>query len=176
MSLKSFDDFCARIVNNEPLEQKAIYDERQSLVRSQLTTRALWLFVITSCVNILVMECGARWGESWVLSTAIFGAAAYLYWVCANSRKGTLFGLNGTIPILHQVGFMFGEAIVLPLVLFSDKKYDDLVEHFFVRNGMVSEYFAMTLAGALYLAACIVLAVSAGKFKKREREESDNEP
>lgn len=87
MSLKSFDDFCAKIVNNDPITtQKDIFDERQTVVRSQLTTRALWAFVIMSGINLIIMECGPQWCESWVLSTALFGAIAYLYWVCANAR------------------------------------------------------------------------------------------
>lgn len=34
MSLKSFDDFCAKIVNNDPIEQKEVYDERQNMIRT----------------------------------------------------------------------------------------------------------------------------------------------
>lgn len=61
MSLKSFDDFCAKIVNNDPIEQKAIFDERQSIVRSQITIRALWAFVIMTSINLTIMECGLQW-------------------------------------------------------------------------------------------------------------------
>ena len=115
MSLKSFDDFCAKIVNNDPIPQKDIFDERQTIVRAQLTTRALWAFVIMSGINLLVMECGPQWCESWVLSTAFFGAAAYLYWVCANARQGSLFGINGTATLASQMGFLFGDSIFVPI-------------------------------------------------------------
>lgn len=60
MSLKSFDDFCAKIVNNDPIEQKEIFDERQLIVRSQITKRALWAFVIMSGINLIIMECGPQ--------------------------------------------------------------------------------------------------------------------
>lgn len=172
MSLKSFDNFCAKIVNNDPIEQKAIFDERQSLVRSQLTTRALWLFVILSGINLIIMDCFWQWCESWVLSTAIFGAAAYLYWVCANSKNGTLFGINGAMSVLHQTFFIFGDSIIIPLLIFSDEEHADIAEHFFIRSGMVSDYFAAAAACALYLAAGIVMAVSAHRFKKGERKTS----
>lgn len=168
MSLKSFDDFCAKIVNNDPIELKVIFDERQALVRARLTTRALWTFVITASINILVMECGPQWCESWVLSTAIFGAIAYLYWVIANARQDTLFGINGTIPVINQTAMMFADCIIIPVLLFSDEEHNDIAEHFFIRNGMVSEYFAIMLLCGLYLTAGIVLAVNARKFKKKE--------
>ncbi len=175
MSRKSFDDLCAKIVNNDPIEQQVIFDERQSLVRSQLTTRALWTFVITASINLVIMECGLQWCESWALSTAIFGAIAYLYWVTANARRDTLFGINGTMSVLHQVVFIFGDSIFIPLLIFSDEEHADIAEHFFIRNGMVSDYFAMALAAALYLTAGIVIAVSARKFMKKEKESSGTE-
>ena len=65
MSLKSFDDFCAKIVNNDPIvSQKDIFDERQTVVRSQITTRALWAFVIMSGISLLwsADRSGARAG------------------------------------------------------------------------------------------------------------------
>ena len=132
MSLKSFDDFCAKIVNNDPIPQKDIFDERQTIVRAQLTTRALWLFVITSGINLLVMECGPQWCESYVLSTALFGTIAYLYWVCANARRGSLFGINGTATVSSQIGFLFGDAVILPIAIMTDEDNSDFLEHLFI--------------------------------------------
>jgi len=175
MSLKSFDDFCAKIVNGEPIPQKDVFDERQTVVRSRITIRALWAFVITSGINLLIMECRPQWCESWVLSTAIFGAAAYLYWVAANARRGSLFGVNGTATLSSQIGFLFGDGIILPLALFNNHDSDDVLEHFFIRNGMVSEYFAAALGCALLLTSGIVMAVSACNYRKRERENKKND-
>ena len=171
MSLKSFDDFCAKIVNNDPtVPQKDIFDERQTIVRAQLTTRALWAFVIMSGINLLVMECGPQWCESWVLSTAFFGAAAYLYWVCANARQGSLFGINGTATLASQMGFLFGDSIFVPILILSDREQTDAAESFFIRNGMVSEEFMIVLNGTLLLTSGIVMAVCIGSHRKRERE------
>lgn len=174
MSLKSFDDFCAKIVNNDPIEQKVIFDERQSIVRSQITVRALWAFVIMTSINLTIMECGLQWCESWVLSTAIFGAIAHLYWVTANAKRGSLFGLNGTVPIFNQTLFIFGDSIFIPLMIFSDEDHADIATSFFIRNGMVSDYFAMVLAAVLWLTSGIVMAVNIRKFKKKELEEKEN--
>lgn len=173
MSLKSFDDFCAKIVNNDPIPQKDIFDERQTIVRAQLTTRALWAFVIMSGINLLVMECGPQWCESWVLSTAFFGAAAYLYWVCANARRGSLFGIHGTATLSSQVGFLFGDSIFIPIVILSDKKPSDVMESFFIRNGMVSDYFMIVLNGTLLLTSGIVMAICIGNHRKKEKAEAE---
>ncbi|MBD5128735.1 MAG: hypothetical protein HDT43_02240 [Ruminococcaceae bacterium] len=173
MSLKSFDDFCAKIVNNDPIPQKDIFDERQTIVRAQLTTRALWLFVITSGINLLVMECGPQWCESYVLSTALFGAIAYLYWVCANARRGSLFGINGTATVSSQIGFLFGDAVILPIAIMTDEDNSNFLEHLFIRNNMVSEYFIAMLGCALLLTSGIVMAVCIGNYRKREKENND---
>lgn len=175
MSLKSFDDFCAKIVNNDPIEQKEIFDERQLIVRSQITKRALWAFVIMSGINLIIMECGPQWCESWVLSTAFFGAAAHLYWVAANVKHDSLFGLHGTVPITSQTGFLFADSIFIPILILTDDSNTDVAANFFVRNGMVSEYFMLVLDSALLLAAGIVMAVSVREYKKREKEISDTD-
>ena len=174
MSLKSFDDFCAKIVNNDPtVPQKDIFDERQTIVRAQLTTRALWAFVIMSGINLLVMECGPQWCESWVLSTALFGAAAYLYWVCANARHGSLFGIHGTATLSSQMGFLFGDSIFVPILILSDREQTDAAESFFIRNGMVSDEFMIVLNGTLLLTSGIVMAVCIGNHRKREKAEAE---
>lgn len=173
MSLKSFDDFCAKIINDDPIPQKEIFDERQTIVRAQLTTRALWAFVIMSGINLLVMECGPQWCESWVLSTAFFGAIAYLYWVCANAKRGTLFGIHGTATLSSQVGFLFGDSIFLPIAILSDKEPNDVIGSFFIRNGMVSDYFMIVLNGTLLLTSGIVMAVCIGNYRKKEKAEAE---
>lgn len=173
MSLKSFDDFCAKIVNNDPIEQKEIFDERQLIVRSQITKRALWLFVIMSGINLIVMECGPQWCESWVLSTAFFGVIAHLYWVAANIKRGSLFGLHGTTPIVSQISFLFADSIFIPILILTDDSNTDVAANFFIRNDMVSEYIMWVLGSVLLLAAGIVMAVSVRNYRKKEKESSD---
>lgn len=173
MSLKSFDNFCAKIINNDPVQQKDIFDERQTLVRSQVTIRALWLFIFTSGVNILIMECGPQWCESYVLSTAIFGALAFLYWVSANARRETLFGINGTMSAGSQAWMYFADGLLLPIVFIT---HDDVVgSDFFFRNGMVSEYLAAIIAGILLCAAAFVMFTSLNQYKKRLKEEENSD-
>lgn len=173
MSLKSFDDFCARIINNDPVQQKHIFDERQTLVRSQITIRALWLFIITSGINILIMECGPQWCESYVLSTAIFGALAVLYWVSANARHETLFGINGTMSASSQAWIFFADGLLIPIVFITHDDAD--FSNIFFRSGMVSEYLATIIAGILLCAAAFVMFTSLNKYKKRLKNEENSD-
>lgn len=172
MSLKSFDEFCAKIVNNDPVQQKDIFDERQTLVRSQITIRALWLFIITSGINILIMECGPQWCESYVLSTSIFGALAVLYWVSANARRGTLFGINGTMSATSQAVMFFADGLLIPIVFITHGDTD--IQGFFFRGGMVSEYLAAIIAGVLLCAAAFVMFTSLSQYKRSLKENIDD--
>ncbi|MBD5099470.1 MAG: hypothetical protein HDT35_08015 [Clostridiales bacterium] len=169
MSLKSFDDFCAKMVNNEPIQKKEILDERQSIVRSRITIRALWAFIIMAVVNLLVMECGPQWCESWVLSTAIFGAIAYLYWVSANARQGSLFGINGTSDVAFQAVMLITDGILIPLLVCINGDNADFFTNFFVRNGMISEYFAGTFSCVLLMISAIVMVVNIRKSKRENK-------
>lgn len=119
------------MVNNDPISENEVYDERQNMIRSQLTKRALWLFVITSGINLIIMECGLQWCESRVLSTAFFGAAAHLYWTAANIKRGSLFGLHGTAPIVSQTGFFFADGLFIPIVILTDDSNTDVAANFF---------------------------------------------
>lgn len=168
MSLKSFDDFCAKIVNNDPIQQKEVFDERQKLVRSQLTIRALWAFVIAASFNILVMECGPQWCESWVLSTAMIGAAAYLYWVIANARHSTLIGVSGTSAVTQSIMF-FIDGLMIPLVFIKNGNEEDSMTNFFFSNGMVSENLLAIIAGVFLSAAAAVMMSSAYHYQKAQK-------
>lgn len=108
-----------------------------------------------------------------MLSTAFFGAVAHLYWTVANIKRGLLFGLHGTTPIVSQIGFLFGEGLFIPILILTDDSNTDVAANFFIRNGMVSEYFMWVLDGALLLAAGIVMAASVREYKKREKENDD---
>lgn len=169
MSLKSFDDFCAKMVNNDPIEQKDIFDERQTLIRSRITTRALWVFAYSSFFSILIMECGPQWCESYVLSTAVFAAIALLYWTAANARQDTLFGIHGTMSAATQGWLFFLDGLLVPYSFISHSK-DLTLSTFFIRNGMITEQFAAVIAGVLLIISAVIMIVSYNKFRKQKKE------
>lgn len=168
MSLKSFDDFCAKMISGESVQEKEIFDERQKLVRSQLTIRALWAFVIAASVNILVMECGPQWCESTVLSTAMFGAAAYLYWVIANARRDTLFGIGNSSSF--TAGAFFADGLLIPLA-FINRGEGNNAAGFLFRNGMVSENLLAIIGGVLLIIAAAVMSSSYYHHRKSQNSE-----
>lgn len=170
MSLKSFDDFCAKMVNNDPIEQKDIFDERQTLIRSRITTRALWVFAYSVFFNILIMECGPQWCESYVLSTAVFAAIALLYWTAANARQDTLFGINGTMSAATQGWLFFFDGLFVPYSFISHSEYLT-PSTFFIKDGMVTEQLTAVIAGALLIVSAVIMIVSYSKFRKQKKNE-----
>ena len=93
MSLKSFDSFCLKMVNNEPLSQKEILDERQKITRQKITLQTVILFAIMFAANTLIMDFGLKWSESYAAPMMWFYLASIIYWLIANSVNGSLFGI-----------------------------------------------------------------------------------
>lgn len=169
MSLKSFDKFCEKMITGEPVDNKDIFDERQSVLRTQITVQAMSIFIALACFNILIMEGGPQWCESYIASTALFAGISYIYWLFQNWRKGSLFGIKGTKPLEYQAFLMLCDGIIFPFVLFRHGQ--DFFEFFFVRNGMVSEYLMLTLFFVMCVASGITIFVLAHKHKKKTAEE-----
>ncbi len=170
MSMKSFDKFCEKMVNNEPLNEKAIFDERQNQLRRQYTIEALYVFGGSTFLNTLIMEFGLQWSESYAMPMVIFAVISYLYWVIRNAAKGTLFGVNGTRTV-SSTGFICTTlgALYFPLIL---PESVDNWDTFFISNGMVGEHFLLTIADALYFGAGIAVLIATHKYKKSLRESS----
>lgn len=171
MSMKSFDKFCEKMVNNEPLNEKAIFDERQNQLRQKYTIEALCVFAGTSFLNTLIMECGVQWSESYVMPIVVFALISYLYWVIRNAANGTLFGVNGTRAV-GSTGFAcvaMGSAF-LPMFLPESAEEWDV---FFINNGMVGEHFLLAIADALYFGTGIAVLIAVSRYKKSRRESSE---
>lgn len=115
----------------------------------------------------MVRELGAFNGNIWCNSVSVLGL---------REREARLaFGVNGTATLASQMGFLFGDAVILSVMIMMDKDNDDFMEHFLIRNNMVSEYFALTLSCVLMLTSGIVMAVCIGNYRKREKAERGND-
>lgn len=171
MSMKSFDKFCEKMVNNEPLNEKAIFDERQNQLRQKYTIEALYVFGGCTFLNTLIMECGLQWSESYAMPMVIFAVISYLYWIIRNAAKGTLFGVNGTRAV-SSTGFVCTAlgACYFPLILPQSVENWDT---FFISNGMIGEHFLLTIADALYFGVGIAVLIATHKYKKSLRESSE---
>lgn len=166
MSLKSFDDFCAKMVNNEPLSQKEILDERQKITRRQTTARAAILFSILSVANTFIMDCGLRWCETFTAPMLWFYIASYVYWLIANAVKGSLFGVEGTLYAKRNgILFIFLSVFDGFLLLFDDKEFVVL------KDGMLSNKFMAAVLLALSLLSGIITLLLVHRYNKKQKEE-----
>ena len=173
MSLKSFDEFCAKIVNNDPLEQqKEIFDERQRIIRTQITVEAFKVFTVCVCVNILIMEAGPQWCESYVAATALFLGIAYIYWLIRNAAKGSLFGVKGTVPLKTQGAMLLGEGILFSYITVFNNKDPEPAENFFVHDKMLSEEFVMLIFCVMCIAAAVTIFFLAHNYNKKEKNDN----
>lgn len=166
MSLKSFDDFCAKMVNNEPLSQKEILDERQKITRQKITLQTVILFAILCVANTLIMDFGLKWSESYAAPMMWFYIASGIYWLVANSVKGSLFGIEGTVHV-KRIGFGFIFISVIDgLSLISDEK-----ELVVMKDGVLSNRFIMLIMLVMTLLLGIISFILAYRYNRNQNEE-----
>lgn len=166
MSLKSFDKFCEKIINGEPIDNKDIFDERQERVRTKSLVIALTNFGSSCAANTLLMECGMRWSESYFMPMAV----CYLGFLLQNARRGSLFGINGTSKATMTASFLLAHGTVMLFFKLIDEEEPFCV----IKNGRVSEIFLMALFLILEISCAVITFVLAHKFNKSKKEE--NEP
>ena len=166
MSLKSFDDFCAKMVNNEPLSQKEILDERQKITRQKITLQATIMFAIMCVANTLIMDFGLKWSESYAAPMMWFYLASIIYWLIANSVKGSLFGIEGTVHVKRNGFVLVFISVVDGLSLISDEK-----ELVVLKNGVLSNRFMMLIMLVIALLLGIFSFILAFRYNKKQNEE-----
>ncbi len=151
-------------------EEKEIFDERQRAVRSKITRRALWAFSVAATVNLLIIELGGCWCESAFAATLVFVAAARLYWVIANVRRGSLFGVHGTAPGAEQACMLIASGVADPLLTnYHHKHYEDFWADFFIRDGAVGEPVLLTASFVLLTVTAVIICAAKPKEKKEDR-------
>lgn len=169
MSMKSFDKFCEKIINGEPVESKEIFDERQSFIRTKSLVYALIWFGSLCFANTLFMECGMRWSESYFLPIAVFMALCYLGFILHNARQGSLFGVNGTSKGTMTASLLMAQGIVMLVFKLLDEEEPFCV----IKDGRVSEIFLSVLFLALEIVCGAVTLVIARKFNKSKEEKNE---
>lgn len=168
MSLKSFDNFCAKMVNNEPLSQKEILDERQKITRQKITLQAAIMFAIMCVANTLIMDFGLKWSESYAAPMMWFYIASVIFWLVANSVKGSLFGIEGTIHVKRN-GFVFiFISAVDGLSLIFDEK-----ELVVLKDGVLSNRFMMLIMLVMALMLGIISFILAYRYNRKQKSQDD---
>lgn len=168
MSLKSFDNFCAKMVNNEPLSQKEILDERQKITRQKITIQAAIMFAIMCVANALIMDFGLKWSESYAAPMMWFYIASVIYWLVANSVKDSLFGIEGTIHVKRN-GFVFiFISVVDGLSLIFDEK-----ELVVMKDGTLTNKFMMLIMLVMTLMLGIISFILAYRYNRKQESQED---
>lgn len=172
MSLKSFDKFCERMILAEPGSQKEIFDERQKIVRSQITIEALLIFGCSAILNCIIMEECYKWAESQLAAMALLMSSCLLYWQVRCAAMGCMIGTNGKFPqTATGVYIIFIGA--LGLLRFTDKFGEP---DFIIKDGALSNDFIAVVVMLIFLAVGIfTLCVIKHENKREERSEEKNE-
>ncbi len=165
MSLKSFDKFCERMILAEPGSQKEIFDERQKLIREHITFNSVLLFAGLSATNTLMMDWGLQWCGMYSAPMILFYVISYIYWIMANSYKGSLFGVEGTRFVKSNAFCMiFISAVNLLMRALDEEGFSVL------KGGMLSVEFIGVIAFSLLLAAGISALMLAHRYEKAQKE------
>ena len=166
MSLKSFDKFCEKMILSEPKSEKAIFDERQKIVRSRLTTEALIVYAFLSAVDVLIMDTAYQWCESHFATLVLAAAVSLMWWTIRCAAKGVLFGVNGTFSMSY-VGAMWIGLGLCEIVTEICK-----IEYLY-KDGMIAENLVILVSFGL-LAVCgvinLIVASVENKQCKKENE------
>ena len=156
------------MVNNEPLSQKEILDERQKITRQKITLQAVILFAILCVANTLIMDFGLKWSESYAAPMMWFYIASVIYWLVANSIKGSLFGIEGTIHVKRN-GFVFiFISVVDGLTLITDEK-----ELVVLKNGVLTNRFMLLIMLVMALILGIISFILAFRYNKKQKSQED---
>ncbi len=172
MSLKSFDKFCEKMIMNEPMSMKDIFDERQNQLRQKILSRAFMVFAYSSTLNTLIMECGLQWCESYFGAAMIFAAVSYIYYLAACSKADALVGINGA----HGLKFLAVYMIMTGPITFLKFVYEDYEagKNFFIHDGMLSDDFTMIIVYILGMLCGITALLLLHKYKKKNPEKTDD--
>ena len=168
MSLKSFDSFCSKMVNNEPLSQKEILDERQKITRQKITLQTVILFAIMCAANTLIMDFGLKWSESYAAPMMWFYLASIIYWLIANSVNGSLFGIEGTVHVKRNGFVLVFISVMNGLALLTDDK-----ELVVTKDGALTNRFMMSIMLVMALLLGIISFILAFRYNKMQKSQPD---
>ncbi len=96
MSLKSFDKFCEKLILAESGSEKAIFDERQKIIRSRLTIEALLIYACITLINTVFMDTVYQWAERHFSAMLLIMNVCLFYWLIRCAAKDCIIAANGS--------------------------------------------------------------------------------
>lgn len=169
MSLKSFDKFCEHIIMDEPQRGRAVYDERQKVIRLRNTAICLGVYSGLAFLNTLFFDIGWRWCESGFAALVLFVpvCAALFFILCA--ANGALFDVKGTRAMKYYSTILCAYGVLYSVMFFPSEERPVLVD------GVLSEDFIMLLADVAMLVQGAVLLIACAREDKRAKAEKDKQ-
>lgn len=173
MSMKSFDKFCEKLITGEPIPQKEIFDERQSIMRMRLATEALVICVGLIIVNGVVTDliCQHQWAEYPVTVDALFGVLCMLWWQIRCAVKGCLVAVSGRTAQKTSTVF----AILIGALTGLPYAFDIGSEDFLIKDGRLSSDFVFLLCCVLLIGCGVFMFTAIRREEKREEAEKKEE-
>lgn len=167
MSLKSFDEFCKKMILAEPGSEKEIFDERQKQIQVHLVIQSMACFIILMLIHCVVSDFFCKWSEGSVLPFLLFVMIAVIFYIVKAGIKGCYIGVNGGFS-RYVPAFM----CVLLGVMNSFRSFMEIEESHFVivKNGAVTDSF-LGLCTYLLMAVSGVLTIIFIKKSGKEAEE-----
>ena len=167
MSLKSFDKFCERMIMNEPVDRKEVFDERQNQLRSELTVEALWVYVGVSGIAAMINESVACFA-SVVSLLAVCASVAFLWWTIRCAAKDCMFGIKG-IGAVSGAWVLLLEAFAFIMMYVVDND-----EPFIDENGLVGSRLMLGIGLLVLMISSLIVIVISIKRKKKENKSKEN--
>ena len=126
------------------------------------------MFAIMCVANTLIMDFGLKWSESYAAPMMWFYIASVIFWLVANSVKGSLFGIEGTIHVKRN-GFVFiFISVVDGLSLIFDEK-----ELVVLKDGVLSNRFMMLIMLVMALMLGIISFILAYRYNRKQKSQDD---
>lgn len=164
MSLKSFDKFCEKIVNNEPLKQKEIFDERQRVMRLRFAIEALFICIGLIFVNDVITNL-YQWAELGVTADLLFAMLCLLWWEIRCAAKGCMVAVSGrfaqkTSAVMSVIlGVLNGMRYALEIG----------AEDFFIKDNKLSSNFMFLMCSMMLIVCGIFMLTAILREEKREQ-------
>lgn len=166
MSLKSFDKFCEKMITAEPGSEKAIFDERQKIIRSRLIIEALLIYACITLINAVFMDAVYQWAEKHFSAMVLIMGVCLLYWLIRCAAKGCLIAANGSNPLkASSIMIIFISVLNLPQYLFDIGSTD-----FFFKDGRLTDELLIMISFLFLLIDGIFCLCYIGYYNKKNGE------
>lgn len=169
MSLRSFDEFCKKMILAEPGSEKEIFDERQKQIQVHLVIQSMVCFILLMLIHCVVSDYFYKWSETSVLPFLLFAMISVIFYIIKSGIKGCFIGVNGGFS-RYVPAFM----CVLLGFMNSFRAFMEIEESHFIiiKNGAITDSFLGLCTYVLMAVSGILTLLFIKKFGKEREKQS----